>query len=165
MKRTGFIQRLINRWQVIPLPWRRDRFVGYDLDGNMYFEGPPIREGTHYPRRRVAYADGREHFDQYEPNSIPVQWQAWMRHTRPAEPTIQELIASEEQKQRTLQLAHELDRQWDEQRAQLAKAREDLQQLAAGERHTTASSDAVGQGETFQPGSWTPPARPVQRGG
>lgn len=39
------------------------------------------------PRRRIEYADGRNSFLDYQANDIPIQWQAWLRHTRPDAPS------------------------------------------------------------------------------
>ncbi|KAH9248459.1 hypothetical protein BASA81_013858 [Batrachochytrium salamandrivorans] len=86
------LRRIINRIKVSNHPWKSTLYVGSDLDGNMYFEGPPVREGISLSRRSIEYADGRSHISQYEPNAIPVQWQAWLRHTRTTAPTQQELM-------------------------------------------------------------------------
>jgi NADH:ubiquinone oxidoreductase subunit len=69
------------------LPWSSKRFQGSDLDGNYYFEDASVGKG----KRTIVYADGRNHISQYNPDSIPVEWQAWLRHTRNDPPTIQEL--------------------------------------------------------------------------
>jgi NADH:ubiquinone oxidoreductase subunit len=85
------IRKLINRLRTLNTPWSNKLFVGHDLQGNMYFEEPMIKRGINFPRRSVIYQDGRNHLSQYDPDSIPVQWQAWMRHTRLDPPTLQEL--------------------------------------------------------------------------
>jgi NADH dehydrogenase [ubiquinone] 1 alpha subcomplex assembly factor 2 len=85
------LKKILNRIKTINTRWSTKKFIGYDLQGNMYFEEPMIKRGINFPRRSVTYEDGRNHISEYDPNSIPVQWQAWMRHTRPDPPTIQEL--------------------------------------------------------------------------
>ncbi|KAF8843815.1 hypothetical protein BDN67DRAFT_896257 [Paxillus ammoniavirescens] len=76
--------------------WRRflkpTCFVGKDLQGNKYFEYPSTVNGR--PKRTVQYkrnddmwayiASGRR---------LPVQWNAWLTHTRHNPPTIEELQA------------------------------------------------------------------------
>ena len=69
--------------------------MGYDLEGNMYFESPNLRqrEGINNTRRTVIYSDGRNALSQYNPDALPIQWQAWLRHTRNDAPTVAELEA------------------------------------------------------------------------
>jgi NADH:ubiquinone oxidoreductase subunit len=85
------LKKILNRLRTINTPWSTKQFIGYDLKGNMYFEEPMIKRGINFPRRSVVYQDGRNHISQYDPESIPVQWQAWMRHTRQDPPTFEEL--------------------------------------------------------------------------
>ena len=85
------MQKFINRLKIIQFPWSKRIFKGYDLEGNMYFEEPSIKRGTNFSRRSIDYFDGRSSLSSYDPNIIPVQWQAWMRHTRGDAPTREEL--------------------------------------------------------------------------
>ena len=78
----SFFRSLINKLKTINFPWKKHKFIGYDLSGNMYFEGPPVRSGMSRSHRMMNYAHGEVHISDYNPNAIPVAWQLWLRHTR-----------------------------------------------------------------------------------
>ena len=63
-----------------------------------------------YPKRTIIYADGRNHFFQYDPNDIPVQWQAWLRNTRPNPPTLEEIEQDKIHQERVQALAMDLSK-------------------------------------------------------
>ena len=89
---VGSTQFLTNEFMLkflrkLNLPWSSKLFRGSDLNGNLYFEDTSVGKG----KRTISYADGRNHISQYDPHSIPIEWQAWLRHTRRDPPTIQEL--------------------------------------------------------------------------
>ncbi|TPX56915.1 hypothetical protein PhCBS80983_g04203 [Powellomyces hirtus] len=167
---------LINAWKASNLPWRRHRIVGRDLTGNMYFEGPPMRAGTDRTRRTIEYCDGRDELHHYDPDRIPPQWQMWLRHTREAAPTIQELQQAEAQRLLTISRARELDRKWEERKLELERER--LASLGSGsaksaegtatpppppppvaEPQAPPQTAPSGQGDTFEPGAWKPAPR------
>ncbi|KAJ2709692.1 hypothetical protein H4R19_004124 [Coemansia spiralis] len=62
--------------------------AGADFDGNLYFER--LVPGAYRPRRHVIYREQLP-LSEYSDRTIPVQWQAWMRHTRARPPTLAEL--------------------------------------------------------------------------
>lgn len=69
------------------LPWRRQTFVGMDLDGNTYWEmNDKLNRGR--PRRIVKYKDPQRDIVDYK---LTPQWHQWLRATRPHPPTISEL--------------------------------------------------------------------------
>ncbi|TIB71338.1 hypothetical protein E3Q24_02362 [Wallemia mellicola] len=75
-------------WEAIPKPSDR-YFVGYDLEGNKYYEHPPTTDYKQRPKRTVKYPN---HVDWSEVGrEMPAQWKAWLRHTRFEPPSIQEL--------------------------------------------------------------------------
>jgi hypothetical protein len=39
------LRRFVNKLKVINKPWSSKKFIGYDLNGNMYFEEPSQRTG------------------------------------------------------------------------------------------------------------------------
>ncbi|KAJ1836318.1 hypothetical protein LPJ73_007647 [Coemansia sp. RSA 2703] len=84
-------------WKSVRLPWRRDMFRGMDLDGNMYFER--FMPSSSRTRRHVLYKQNLKVSD-YNDSIIPVQWQAWMRHTRDNPPTTTELIQDIQRRER-----------------------------------------------------------------
>ncbi|KAL2918662.1 hypothetical protein HK105_201496 [Polyrhizophydium stewartii] len=171
------IRLLARRIKALNLPWQANRFMGYDLDGNMYFEGPPTREGVTLPRRSVEYRGGAIHPSQYDPSTIPVQWLAWMRHTRADPPTIDELHADAARRafveQRALELeskdAAERAAQMERQAALIASANAQsaAQPLAEPVQATPPPapppepSKPAGQG--FTPESWQPTGKPRPR--
>ncbi|KAK4685141.1 NADH dehydrogenase [ubiquinone] 1 alpha subcomplex assembly factor 2, partial [Tremellales sp. Uapishka_1] len=72
------------------IPVARRRPVGYDLQGNKYFEGPGANGGR--TKRTIEYRIERDITDYTSGYSrLPVQWTAWMAHTRTNPPTIEEL--------------------------------------------------------------------------
>ncbi|ORX67842.1 hypothetical protein DL89DRAFT_210062, partial [Linderina pennispora] len=93
----GIIRTAYMQWKSLRFPWRRDVFRGMDLEGNMYFERA-FNVGSRRTRRHVMY---RERFavSEFRDDRIPVQWQAWMRHTRIDAPTAEELLADIERRQ------------------------------------------------------------------
>ncbi|OXG48012.1 hypothetical protein J010_04510 [Cryptococcus neoformans] len=64
--------------------------IGYDLQGNRYFEIPNPAGGR--TKRFVEYAVNRD-IAEYGRADLkpPVQWKAWLSHTRTTPPTVQEL--------------------------------------------------------------------------
>ena len=76
-------------------PFSNRKFVGKDLNGNMYYEEASQRRG----RRTIEYFDGRNHVSQYETNDIPVEWQSWLRHTRVDFPSLEELKGNQHEKE------------------------------------------------------------------
>ncbi|KAJ3103416.1 hypothetical protein HDU97_010162 [Phlyctochytrium planicorne] len=157
---------LINRWKTINLPWKSHKFVGYDLSGNMYFEGPPIRAGTTLPRRTIDFADGRTSVWSYTTSDVPVQWSAWLRHTRPDPPTIEQDILTSSQTKELME-AEETRADMQAKVLLIEKAREEKEKEAQAKRTMPEpeilqidNSNPSGQGETFTPGSWQPSKKP-----
>ncbi|ORX38224.1 hypothetical protein BD324DRAFT_343415 [Kockovaella imperatae] len=69
------------------------RFKGRDLSGNKYYEiAKPSGGGR--PKRSVKY-NNIEHLSDYTSGKVnlPVQWRAWLSHTRPNPPSVEELEA------------------------------------------------------------------------
>ncbi|KAK7032611.1 hypothetical protein VNI00_012874 [Paramarasmius palmivorus] len=107
----SFFRRL---WSAIRSP---TGFVGRDLEGNSFYERPsPFPDGR--TRRSVKY---RKPEDQWHyiggERRLPIQWSAWLAHTRSNPPTLQELqidlIRQQRVKQNALriQAADQMERQ------------------------------------------------------
>ncbi|KAJ2897194.1 hypothetical protein IWW38_001801 [Coemansia aciculifera] len=136
----GVIRQAYLTWKALRLPWRRDVLAGADLDGNLYFERSP-QAGAQRTRRHVIY---KRNIDvaEYNDQIIPIQWQAWMRHTRSQPPTIQELLRDVERRRRMAENVHQL--------------------TAKDKRRTGAIAEPAAQktysppGEAFAPDGWTP---------
>ncbi|EAU89447.2 hypothetical protein CC1G_07673 [Coprinopsis cinerea okayama7 len=68
------------------------RYVGRDLEGNKFYESP-ISAGSR-PKRTVVYRREEDMWDYIGGTKrLPIQWSAWLSHTRPNPPTIEELEA------------------------------------------------------------------------
>ncbi|KAL9007439.1 MAG: hypothetical protein Q9173_007293, partial [Seirophora scorigena] len=111
------------KWESLQLPWRKRWLAGKsppfshisrhipslpraDLAGNKYYYFRPSL-GTR-PRRilkqntRIPYSD----------IAIPVQWHQWLRYTRSAPPSMQELQIDVQRKAQLKQLAAAADARW-----------------------------------------------------
>ncbi|KAL1695755.1 hypothetical protein GGG16DRAFT_44608 [Schizophyllum commune] len=89
-----FIRRV---WEAIVKP---ARMVGKDLDGNRYYE-IPIAGRTTRTSRSVRYKSKEDEYAYIARQKLlPVQWSAWLSHTRQNAPTMEELIADAERLRR-----------------------------------------------------------------
>ncbi|KAJ2788774.1 hypothetical protein H4R20_007306 [Coemansia guatemalensis] len=131
-------------WKALRLPWRKDVLAGTDLDGNLYFER--LARGAYRSRRHVLYRKNIS-VDEYSDKTIPVQWQAWMRHTRDQAPTVAELIQDMRRQERVAENV---------QRLALSDARIAKNTPAPGREQQQFQKSAPGQG--FSPEGWQPPS-------
>ncbi|KAJ2786787.1 hypothetical protein GGI15_001242 [Coemansia interrupta] len=139
----GVLRNLYMGWKSLRLPWRRDRFQGLDLDGNMYFER--FMPSSSRTRRHVVYRRNLT-VSEYNDNIIPVQWQAWMRHTREQPPTTAELIQDIHRRERLAINVRKL--------AALESKADPVHRIASREQFQKAAP-----GESYQPEQWAPPAK------
>ncbi|KAG1876923.1 hypothetical protein C8R48DRAFT_689168 [Suillus tomentosus] len=83
-------------WQRILKP---TYFVGKDMEGNKYFEYPNANNGR--SKRTVKYRKNEDMWAYVASGKrLPVQWSAWLTHTRPDPPGIEELQADLARQQR-----------------------------------------------------------------
>ncbi|KAJ1837863.1 hypothetical protein LPJ70_005686 [Coemansia sp. RSA 2708] len=159
----GLFRNVYLRWKALRLPWRSDVYVGSDLEGNLYFER--IVRGACRSRRHVVYRKNLAVSD-YSDKVIPVQWQAWMRHTRAQAPTVAELIQDIRRQERIAVNVRQLA-------ANEARAAGSIAGSAqAAPPNPAAPNPAVPQprhqksapGEGFQPARWEPAAPGSGRG-
>ncbi|KAJ3075314.1 hypothetical protein HDU98_008562 [Podochytrium sp. JEL0797] len=103
---ASFIKRT---WRSLPLPWRTNTLIGSDPQrAFLFFEAPPIHQGSlSRARRTVEYMNGAQ--DSYSSNDIPVQWVAWLTHTRTDPPTHEEILAADAQRLKVQGLAKAID--------------------------------------------------------
>ncbi|KAJ3117812.1 hypothetical protein HK100_000745 [Physocladia obscura] len=103
-------------------PWRREKLVGSDPKGLfLFFEAPPIHDGSlSKTRRTLEYIKGNQ--KEYFTEDVPVQWMAWLRHTRDYPPSHEEIAIAEAQKERTLRLAKEIEKKDAEMRIREAES-------------------------------------------
>ncbi|KAL2270356.1 hypothetical protein VTJ83DRAFT_2540 [Remersonia thermophila] len=120
------------KWKMLRLPWRRKFLIGFDLNGNTYWEfldrgaprPPPPGQATSSSsppsrtrptpialrwRRIVHYPRGTHHGDV----AVPPAWHQWLRHTRADPPSIEEQRAEVARQARIKLLAAEADRRWE----------------------------------------------------
>ncbi|KAK4249912.1 hypothetical protein C7999DRAFT_29588 [Corynascus novoguineensis] len=112
------------KWKMLRLPWRRQFLVGFDLSGNTYWEFLDRGSRLHSPnpsrhpqtttqavrwRRIVRYPSGTHH----SAVVVPPAWHQWLRHTRPAPPTLTEQRAEVARQERIRRLAAEADARWE----------------------------------------------------
>ncbi|PIA16631.1 hypothetical protein COEREDRAFT_86721 [Coemansia reversa NRRL 1564] len=136
-------------WKALRLPWRKDVLAGTDLDGNLYFER--LVRGAYRSRRRVLYRKNIT-VGEYSDKIIPVQWQAWMRHTRIQPPTVAELVLDMRRQERVAESARRL-------------ALRDARVAACSTKNTSVPSreqqqfQKLAPGEGFSPEGWHPSSR------
>ncbi|KAH3677133.1 hypothetical protein WICMUC_001888 [Wickerhamomyces mucosus] len=84
------------------VPFRKKWFLGYDLEGNSYWE---FQLSKSLPKRRMVKQLHKTGMDfQLNP-----RWLQWLRFTRKDPPKIEELVAEEERIKRVKYLAHEIN--------------------------------------------------------
>ncbi|KAF8814744.1 hypothetical protein BYT27DRAFT_6958982 [Phlegmacium glaucopus] len=130
----SFMTRL---WNAIRNPIR---CVGRDLEGNRFYERPSPNELTR-PIRSIQYRDPEDMWKYTGGGKrLPIQWSAWLAHTRPHPPTIQELQADIARQQRVrdnVALIEARDRAEDQERLRL---RQEDTQIALRRALTDVSS-------------------------
>jgi len=93
-------------------------FVGKDLQGNKYFEYPETYGRVGRPKRMVKYSKFAEKNGQGIA-TIPIQWNAWLSHTRPSPPSLGELRVDAGRMEQVRMRAFMLDQE-ERQRRQVA---------------------------------------------
>ncbi|KAK9473162.1 uncharacterized protein V1510DRAFT_402542 [Dipodascopsis tothii] len=86
------------KWRALRnVPFRKKFFVGFDLDGNTFWEFYSDLN----PGRMRRLVELRRSIPSYVDYKMPPQWNQWLRAVRPDPPTMEELMA-EEQRLNTL---------------------------------------------------------------
>nr|XP_055023620.1 NADH dehydrogenase [ubiquinone] 1 alpha subcomplex assembly factor 2 [Misgurnus anguillicaudatus] len=141
--------------------------VGTDHLGNKYYNIPEQKTWTGRvmrPRRLVESINTSEF--EYSENSIPSEWDAWIRGRRKQPPTVEELLKNKHYREKIKIKAQEADEK--DKTLQSIEYEEGLvAQPAQTQIKGHASATQFGQSEvnedpvstanSFQPGSWTPP--------
>ncbi|KAJ1646267.1 hypothetical protein LPJ64_002237 [Coemansia asiatica] len=158
----GVLRNAYMLWKSLRLPWRSEVFRGWDLERNMYFERY-VRSSSR-TRRRVVYS---KHLtvSEYRDDIIPVQWQAWMRHTREQPPTVQELIQDVQRRKRLAENVRKLVAlEQEQEQEQEQKGKEQAHAVQEGphspKRVSPERFQKVTPGEQYQPEEWTPSSLP-----
>ncbi|KAI8060919.1 hypothetical protein BC940DRAFT_245822 [Gongronella butleri] len=163
--RISLFQQLKHTYKVNRYPWKKHVLVGTDLDGNEYWEMPNPLGGR--DKRWVQMKD-HDDYAVFHQNLLPVQWQAWLRHTRPVAPTIPELVREAQRRALIQQRAKQLDQEWENRKVQqlpddAAVAQKPAQAEGTAKTKVTDTTAPSGQGDTFVPGEWTPSQAPRRR--
>ncbi|KAI9055343.1 hypothetical protein LZ554_000302 [Drepanopeziza brunnea f. sp. 'monogermtubi'] len=97
------------RWKALKLPWRKRFLVGFDLQGNSFWEfRDTLSSHKHRMRRIVEFPSTT----QYSEIRISPQWHQWLRHTRSEPPSLTEQ-SQDVVRQRNLKiLAAQADARW-----------------------------------------------------
>eukprot|EP00898_Chlorokybus_atmophyticus_P003781 jgi/Chlat1/4403/Chrsp29S04533 len=160
---------------------KEQRLVGSDKHGNQYYQGPHVVDGNAVEKRWVEFKGD------YEPSSLPVEWNSWLNGSRQMPPTPEEIMEMELRRRSTLEKAAVLAQEEEKRRFQAAslglrqRAAEGpmsmayvMEQLEAGSpepqrrplqhasqeqtsRGNTPQSEPRGRGAGFVPGVWQPP--------
>ncbi|KAF2193731.1 hypothetical protein K469DRAFT_712522 [Zopfia rhizophila CBS 207.26] len=106
-RNPGPIRRLWYNWKMMRLPWRRKWLVGFDLQGNTFWE---FKDALHANRNRriVKYSRWTHHGDV----NVPPQWMQWLRNTRFEPPSLAEQQADVVRQERIKLLAAQADERW-----------------------------------------------------
>jgi NADH dehydrogenase [ubiquinone] 1 alpha subcomplex assembly factor 2 len=89
------------------LPWRRKWLIGFDLEGNTFWE---FKDALHAGRTRriVKYSHWVHHSDV----NLPPQWVQWLRQTRFEPPSLAEQQADVVRQAQMKMLAAQADARW-----------------------------------------------------
>ncbi|WFD29662.1 hypothetical protein MSPP1_000672 [Malassezia sp. CBS 17886] len=119
--------------------------VGQDLANNRYYElpSPSGSQDPRHTRRVMKWATWKQPSD-YNPREVPIQWDFWMRHTRRAPPTIEELVQDAE-RQRVVQHNSRILAARDREAHELRLRARETEHARALEEATTARKADDGQ--------------------
>ncbi|KAH8700070.1 hypothetical protein GQ44DRAFT_632471, partial [Phaeosphaeriaceae sp. PMI808] len=103
----GTIRRAWYQWKMRRFPWRRKWLVGFDLQGNTFWE---FKDALHALRnRRIAQYSRSTHYGDI---NVSPSWMQWLRHTRFEPPTLAEQQQDLARQDRIKVLASQADARW-----------------------------------------------------
>ncbi|KAF2830372.1 hypothetical protein CC86DRAFT_391309 [Ophiobolus disseminans] len=101
------IRRAWYEWKMKRFPWRKKWLVGFDLQGNTFWE---FKDQLHALRnRRMAQYSRSTHLGDVQ---VSPSWMQWLRHTRFDPPTITEQQQDVARQDRMKMLASQADARW-----------------------------------------------------
>ncbi|UKZ59343.1 uncharacterized protein TrAtP1_000656 [Trichoderma atroviride] len=111
-KRIGPFAQAWYKWKALRLPWRKRFLIGFDLQGNTFWEFRLTRGAQDSPERwrRIVSYPRSTHYSQVK---VSPQWHQWLRHTRREAPTMDEQRAELVRQERMKLLAAEADARWE----------------------------------------------------
>ncbi|UNI14324.1 hypothetical protein JDV02_000963 [Purpureocillium takamizusanense] len=163
MKRIGPVAQAWYKWKALRLPWRKRFFVGYDLQGNTFWEFRLTTRGGGDTSGRDSTAAGAAsserwrrivHYPRsthYSDVKVSPLWHQWLRHTRPDAPSLAEQRGDVARQERVKRLAAEADARWDA-KPRVMESPEDVAARAAlldpqGSAPAAAAAVAAAEGE------------------
>ncbi|TFK26158.1 hypothetical protein FA15DRAFT_667840 [Coprinopsis marcescibilis] len=117
------------------------RYVGRDLEGNKFYENPISHNDR--PKRTIVYREPEDMWDYIGgKKKIPIQWSAWMSHTRPNPPTLEELQSDLQRQMRVRYNASLIEAKDREESEQLRRLQEETHaELLRAPRHSQLTSE------------------------
>ncbi|KAL6712236.1 hypothetical protein ACN47E_000113 [Coniothyrium glycines] len=103
----GPFRRAWYEWKMQRFPWRKKWLVGFDLQGNTFWE---FKDALHSLRNRRTAKYSRS--TQLSDVNVSPSWMQWLRHTRYDPPTIAEQQADMMRQERIKLLAAQADQRW-----------------------------------------------------
>ncbi|KAH8816291.1 hypothetical protein F5884DRAFT_775662 [Xylogone sp. PMI_703] len=103
------IRRAWFKWKALRLPWRKKFLVGFDLQGNTFWEFRDVLSQEPQRMRRIAQFPSSV---PYSDISISPQWHQWLRYTRQSPPSLNEQSNDITRLETLKVLAAEADRRW-----------------------------------------------------
>jgi len=160
---SSFLSRI---WQRVLRP---TGYIGRDLQGNRFYERPINGNedvGLRKTKRTVKYQQKGQNLWDLASNSqtLPVQWLAWLSHTRIRAPTLEELSQDIARQERLRLNVARLKAQEAEERLRLQSPQTSEQPIKDAPSQT--KDDALPKPpstDKYQPETWTP--RLSRRGG
>ncbi|KAF1911498.1 hypothetical protein BDU57DRAFT_461806 [Ampelomyces quisqualis] len=106
-KGPGPLLRAWYEWRMKRFPWRKKWLVGFDLQGNTFWE---FKDQLHALRnRRIAKYHRSTHYSEV---NVSPSWMQWLRHTRFDPPTVAEQQQEIMRQERMKMLASQADARW-----------------------------------------------------
>lgn len=106
-----YFQRLKHQFQARrDIPFRKKFFIGYDLNGNTYWEFTIDGNMQRLRRKMDPYKPLLFKADYFA--TVPPQWLQWLRRTRNVGPTLEELINDQVRQAKLKVLAKQADERW-----------------------------------------------------
>ncbi|KAL6871090.1 hypothetical protein J3F83DRAFT_734213 [Trichoderma novae-zelandiae] len=111
-KQIGPFAQAWYKWKALRLPWRRRFLIGFDLQGNTFWEFRHTRgsQDTGERWRRIVAYPRSTHYSQVR---VSPQWHQWLRHTRREPPSLDEQRAEAVRQERIKLLAAQADARWE----------------------------------------------------
>lgn len=98
-----------HKWKALRrVPFRKSWFVGYDLEGNSYWEMID-HNNPHRLRRKVSLDRPYFHFSDFKPHPM---WMQWLQFTRPTAPSLIDLVNDAKRLNRMKLLALQAEEKW-----------------------------------------------------